>query len=184
MIAAHLLLLQAHVQHRHSSAPKSEVASVKRFTQNFYDWYIRMGNERDQAWFHGDHAAFRKKFPYPDEPWDYVAIKLRPQLFSPEIRRGLEKDRAEQDKHPGELWGLDFDPIVSGQDPADHYWVSKIERKGKSWRVSMMSRYGQRAHQADVIAVVEKTNTKEGWRFTDFIYDKDFDLFKALQAPN
>ena len=145
----------AHLQH--GSAP-AETASVHRFVQGFYDWYLpRVFNGK------GD--------PEMD------ALKSKTSVFSPELRQALMEDRAAQSKDPSEVVGLDFDPFLNSQDPAKRYSVGKVEHKGQSWLVTVYSSYSTK--EPAVTAQVEKG--RQGFRFTNFLYGKGENLLGTLR---
>ena len=145
---------------QHKPSQSGDGASVRKFVQGFYDWYVPRALKGDA---------------------ETLALKTKPALFSPEIRKGLEEDRRAAEKNPDEIVGLDFDPFLNSQDLADTYTVKKVEQKGSRWFASVYGHYkGQKEDSAaSVVAQVEKTKT--GWRFTNFLYGKDDDLLKTLK---
>ncbi len=125
--------------------------SARDFTQEFYSWYVRTAQS--------EHAA---------PAWDFV-LKHRSSSFSPELRLALKEDSAAQDKSPGELVGLDFDPFLASQDPEDHYEVGKVTRKGDSYWVEVYGvRSGKRMEPAAVLAELVRKNGH--WLFVNFHY--------------
>src|SRR5689334_3431933 len=108
--------------------PKAEVASVRRFVQRFYDWYT-------------------PKVLHENIDAEHLALVKKAQEFPPTIRKALLEDwQAQHDwtaKGEDGIVGIDWDPFLSGQDPANKYWVRNIDRKGKLWRVSVWSHYGE-----------------------------------------
>ncbi len=140
----------------------AESGSVRRFVQGFYDWYT------PKAFGSGDA--------------ELAALKTKSEMFTPELRRALLEDWKASSENADEIVGLDFDPFLNSQDPYTKYLAEKVEKKGASWLVSVYgsSKEGKSA-VADVIAKVEKTKGKYGWRFTNFIYDKSSNLLGVLR---
>jgi len=146
---------------------RAEIASVRRFVQRFYDWYT-------------------PKVLHENVDAEHLALVKKGAEFAPELRHALLDDwQAQHDwnaKGNDGIVGIDWDPFLSGQDPANRYCVKKIERNGKRWRVSVWSHYGEQSHEPDVIAIVEKSKTQFGWEFVDFDYGKEGTLLEALKA--
>lgn len=158
-----LLALQTHKSPAPRVSSRAEVASVRRFAQTFYDWYTPKALQENVD---AEHLALTQKGP----------------LFSPELRRALMDDwQAQHAKGVVDIVGIDWDPFLGGQDPADRYWVEKISQKGRTWRVSVWSAYGKQSHKPDVIAIVEKSKVTQRWQFTNFEYGDSFDLLKSLR---
>jgi hypothetical protein len=84
-----------------------DASSCRRFAQQFYDWYAPLT---------------QKEAATPS--WD-VALEQKSELFSAQLVKLLKADSLARSKAQGELVGLDFDPFVGGQDPADHYDVRR-----------------------------------------------------------
>jgi hypothetical protein len=151
----------------------AEIASVRRFTQRFYNWYC------DKLAI--EFATPSKRGHDPIEA-DVRAVRTKRDMFTPELRRALLCDRAAQEKNTEYIVGLDSDPFVSGQDPASHYTVRKIEHRRNFWYASVWSMYGKQTHEPDVIAKVERTKGKHGWRFVNFLYSDGDNLIDTLRA--
>jgi hypothetical protein len=145
---------------QHKPAPSSDAASVKKFVQTFYDWYTPRAMKGDA---------------------ETLALKAKANLFSADIRKGLDEDRKAAEKNADEIVGLDMDPFLNSQDPADKYTVKKVEQKGNAWLATVYGHYkGQKEDpEPSVTAQVEKT--KQGWRFTNFLYGKGDNLLKTLK---
>lgn len=137
---------------------RADIASVRRFGQHFYDWYAdKVAKEIDRD---------------SEEEADVLALKTKPEMFTPQVRSALLADREAQEKDKDYIVGIDWDPFLGGQDPARHYRVRKIEHRGQDWLLTVWSVYGQQTHQPDVIAKVEKSNG--GWRFVNFLYSDNY----------
>ncbi len=158
-----LLAVQTQKRPVHPASPV-EVASVRRFAQQFYDWYTPKAN--------ADNSIDA----------EHLALTTRPPAFSPELRRALLEDWTAQSKVTGGIVGIDWDPFLGGQDPESRYWVRRIQHRGQIWLVSVWSAYAKQSHEPDVIAHVEKSGGKYGWCFTNIVYGKDKgdDLLNAL----
>jgi hypothetical protein len=95
----------------------------------------------------------------------------------------LKADAAAQKRAEGEIVGIDFDPFVGSQDPADHYEIRKIFLKGESclvevWR-SSASEKPWKPDKPDVIAELSKRYGQ--WRFKNFQYpEANSDLISQL----
>jgi hypothetical protein len=113
---------------------------------------------------------------------EMAALKTKAEMFAPDLRRALLEDWRASEKNADEIVGLDFDPFLNSQDPYTKYSAEKVEKKGNSWLVSVFgsSKEGK-SPRADVIAKVEKTKSKYGWRFTNFIYDSGENLLGILK---
>ena len=145
------------------AASPEESKSAQAFVQDFYTWY---GQEEKKE--HGVALS------------DY-AIKTKPQLFSAAIVQGLREDEAAQAKVPGEVVGLDFDPILNAQDDCGPYKAGKVKVAGAAYRVELFDHCSDsKPARPAVIAAVEKRNG--AWVFVDFIYPGSGDLFSELQA--
>ncbi|MEA2552688.1 MAG: hypothetical protein QOJ65_864, partial [Fimbriimonadaceae bacterium] len=111
----------------------SEAASVRRFVQDFYDWYIPMENRRDEARL--NKVKLHKKDQADEMPDEIVAINSRPEMFSRELRHALLEDRKAQEKNSDYIVGIDFDPFTDAQDIANHGLAGRAEHKGHYWLV-------------------------------------------------
>ena len=120
------------------------VRSAAKFTQDFYDWYRGQGDRMD------------------------LALKDRRAAFEPTLLAALDADGAAQDRHPGEIVGLDWDPFTASQDPCDPYHVAGAAWHGDTVNVPVWHGCKDEApaSKPDVIAQVMRTPT--GWVFVDF----------------
>ena len=103
MLAAVVALLFPAICPAQVALPSPESSSCRRFSQQFYDWYVPFTQKN-------------LRLPASD-----VALQRRGGVFSPELLHALRVDSEAQARAKGELVGLDFDPFVGSQDPADHY---------------------------------------------------------------
>ena len=158
VLIATLVLAQAGARQSHHV---SDTASARRFVQRFYDWYSpRVGDDVDR---------------YPELDYMMIALRTKRGMFTPELRHLLAEDEALKDRHPGELYGLDFEPFLAGQDFPKHYKVGTVRRKGKFWYVHVTGLNDAEWRSNNVpslVAVVEKHKSQYGWRFTNFVYSE------------
>jgi hypothetical protein len=104
-------------------APQSqESLSCQRFAQQFYDWYVPFTQKQLSG------------------PASDVALQRKPTVFSLNLLHALRTDSEAQTRAKGELVGLDFDPFLGSQDPADRYEARHATVNGGTcsigvWRV-------------------------------------------------
>ena len=137
---------------QHSPKPSEDAISVKKFVQNFYDWYTPRALKADN---------------------EMRTLTEKAAMFTPQLRQALIEDRRAQEKVSDEIVGLDFDPFLNSQDPAEKYTVKKVEHKGNAWLATVFGRYKGQKEDTDASVVAQVERTKTGWRFTNFIYGKD-----------
>jgi hypothetical protein len=152
------VLLAAQAKSTHSPAK-----SPTEFVEQFYRWYTPV--------------ALREN---PTPAWD-IALKLKRSHFSPQLARLLKEDSDAQAACE-ELVGLDFDPIVGSQEPAERYEVGEPIRKGQLYKVDIYAvRYGSRSEKPDVkCEFVEKGGH---FLFVNFFYRDGRDLLTILKSP-
>lgn len=95
---------------------KSDESLCRQFVVDFYKWYAPKHTLED-------------------------AVKERGSQFSAKLYRALKKDIDAASKSPGEIVGLDFDPILNGQDIADRYRVGKCRKKDGKYFVDVYSEW-------------------------------------------
>lgn len=137
--------------------------SSREFVQEFYQWYVSV------ALSDSDTPA-----------WD-TALKRKGSDFSPELSRLLREDSADQ-ATCSDLIGLDFDPFLSTQDPADHYDVGDISHEGQDYRAAIFSAEdGKRSEKPQVTA--EFSEHEGHWFFVNFYYRQGGNLLEILRSP-
>jgi hypothetical protein len=110
-----------------------------------------------------------------------IALKYKRSAFSPPLTRLLEQDRAAQAKCQ-ELVGLDFDPFLNTQDPAEHYVVREIARHDQYYVVDIYSvQFGEKSKEPSVRAEVSESDGH--WFFDNFLYPGGRDLVTLLKLP-
>jgi len=145
-------------------AAASAEQSCREFAQSFYDWYA----------------------PATQVPGASAEIvtQRRAELLSPALLRALNADFAAQARANGELVGLDFDPFVGSQDPADHYAARGTKLNGSDclvevWRDSPNDT-AAKSNQPDVVA--ELATASGRWKFVNFRYPAvNADLLSTLE---
>lgn len=111
-----------------------------------------------------------------------MALKLRARSFSPNLFRALRIDAEAQARTKGEIVGIDFDPFLGSQDPANRYEVRAVAQRGsvcsvEVWHLPTDPTMG--ATHPEVIA--DLTLVQGGWQFSNFRYpDIDSDLLTVL----
>lgn len=142
-----------------------ESSSCRTFVQNFYNWYI---------------AKSKPSGDYPEE----IALKARGESFSPELRKGLKEDLDAAAKSPGEIVGLDFDPIMASQVDVPRCTAEKVTNKGKSYFVDVYS-FLNGKKEAKVSVQPELIQVNGKWQFVNFHYlsdSKPDDLLHILKV--
>ena len=132
--------------------------SIRAAVQEFYDWYVPKALSADIS-----------------RAWE-LTFKDRSSNFSPELSRLLKEDSDAQAKC-SELVGLDWDPILSGQNPAEHYEVGNIRSEGAAAKGAEIYRAdvfrvesGEKSPKPDVTAEFVVDN--ESWYFVNFYYHR------------
>jgi hypothetical protein len=137
------------------AAPHSlESSSCQLFAQQFYDWYVPIAQK-----------------PL-DGPASDVALQRRAVVFSPQLLHALRMDSEAQALAKGDIVGLDFDPFLGSQDPADHYEARQATVKNGTcsvgvWRASPTD---TSAKMDGPEAVAQLKQQNGSWRFVNFTY--------------
>lgn len=157
-----LLTLPYSLEAQAKAKPKRHISS-REFVEWFYQWYVPVALS--------DSAT---------PAWD-TALKRKSADFSPELARLLHEDSAAQAKC-NELIGLDFDPFLNTQDPADRYEVGNISHEGQDYRAAIFSvEGGKRSEKPQVTA--EFSEHKGHWLFVNFCYPDGTNILKILKSP-
>jgi hypothetical protein len=162
------LLLAAFALAGQACLAADDNASCQAFVQKFYDWYIGQSN------------ASSAKAAGPLE----VALKTRSHAFSAELGKRLREDVAASAKSPGEIVGLDFDPILNTQEQANKCKAEKVSERRNSFFVDVYSiSGGKKGAEPDVQPELTHNNGK--WQFVNFHYKidkKNDDLLHILKS--
>jgi hypothetical protein len=149
-----------------SSARASDAsleASARDFVQQFYDSYV-------------PKAAAEKRGP----AWRF-AIDDMSARFDGELLEALKDDAAAEAQSGDESDGLDFDPFMNSQDPAERYEVGSVSQDGPTFLANVYAvASGKRSAEPSVIAALAH---KDGhWLFVNFRYPGNDDLLTILRV--
>jgi len=154
------LVLQASSAHADDS---SLAAASRDFVQKFYDAYV------PQA--HAERTT----------PASQFAIDSLSASFGGDLLAALKEDAAAQAKSTDEVVGLDFDPFLNSQDPAERYEVGSATQAGTKYLVDVYAvTSGKRSPDPAVIAELVYENGH--WLFTNFRYPGNDDLLTVLRT--
>lgn len=141
-----------------SSSPcDSGAASARAFASTFYDWYF-------------SNVAAKSL------PWS-TALEQAPQSFKPTLLKSLADDAAAQ-AAADEIVGVDFDPFLNAQDPADSYSIGSATEQNGQCIIQVLGKIGSHAPTVNLTAVV--TGTPGHWQFENFRYGSAGDLVTIL----
>lgn len=141
----------------------AQPASARAFVSGFYNWYVPLAL-KDRA-----------------EPAWLIPLREKKAEFAPQLIRLLQADAAAQSKCE-DLVGLDFDPFLNSQDPAEHYEVGRIKQQGSIFTAEIYrAQAGQRSSTPDVTASFAKRDHR--WMFLNFYYSQGANLVALLKAP-
>jgi hypothetical protein len=120
------------------------------FVQQFYDWYVPIALKGNSN----------------EPPWD-VALRVRSSLFSQDMASALKKEEAIQAKVQDA--GIDADPFLNSQDPAEKYVVGTVRVDASHCRVDVYGIYsGRRSEKPEVYP--ELALEDGHWVFVNFGY--------------
>lgn len=148
-----VLLVAPGISLGQTSGSSEPAKACRQVAQGFYDWYVPIALKEEEA------SA------------SDIALRDKPSVFSPELVRALNEDSQAQQKADGDLVGLDFDPFLNSQDPAQHYVLRNVTVKGDKCMVEVHSEVtGRTSPKPDVVA---ELSLKSGrWLFVNFHYGK------------
>lgn len=129
---------------------------VVHFVEEFYQWYT---------------PVFRKG------GWWNTAIQKKSTCFDVSLLKALKEDALAQDRNPGEIVGLDFDPFLNAQDIVKSYRVGKAEKKGDNYHVSVFAGGKQKRPQI----IVEVSFRQGQCFFVNFHYPEMGNLRTLLK---
>jgi len=140
---------------------QDDSASVRKFVQEFYDWYAPLARQPSSV------------------PAFVFALRKRPVAFSPSLAKALQDDADAQAKVTDDIVGIDWDPFLNTQDPEARYAVGEITRSGATYRVEVRAvRAGRERAKPDVVA--EVAGAAGQWRFVNFHSPDGDDLLRDL----
>jgi hypothetical protein len=139
------------------AAESDREKSCRIFVQDFYDWYVAPTNTDAQ------HKT--------GELSSDDAVQRKPQLFESKLLKLLVEDRRVQDRNPGYITGLDFDPFTNSQDPDPKYEAKSAAIWDERCRVSVWGkRDGEQRAEVDPDVEAELEFTSGKWLFINFDY--------------
>jgi hypothetical protein len=153
--------------HAQAKSAQKVSTSLPDFVRSFYDWYV-------------PKALAENAVPASER-----AIKYRSSSFSPELIRALREDSEAQAKAQGTIVGLDFDPFLNSQDPAERYRIGPITKRGSHYWVDVYGVWpGKKREKPDVVPELMHKNGH--WIFVNFHYEMkeypdDGDLLTILK---
>jgi hypothetical protein len=141
----------------------SPEAEAKAFVQKFYDAYMPVVQAEKEA------------------PASNYVVEKMSGVLDPVLLAGLKEDMAAAAAAPeGELVGLDFDPFLDAQDPADRYEVTSVSKKGTTYLADVYCvTEGKRSDKPCVVPELVQDNGT--WRFVNFDYPEGGDLLTVLK---
>ena len=141
----------------------STEADAKAFVQKFYDTYMPVVQAEKDA------------------PASNYVVEKMSAVLDPVLLAGLKEDMAAAANAPeGDEVGLDFDPFLDAQDPADRYEVKSVSRKGTTYLADVYCvTEGKRSDKPCVVPELVQDNGK--WRFVNFDYPEGGDLLTVLK---
>src|SRR5215813_2475213 len=141
----------------------SPEADAKAFVQKFYDTYMPVVQAEKDA------------------PASNYVVEKMSAVLDPVLLAGLKEDMAAAAAAPeGEEVGLDFDPFLDSQDPADRYEVKSVSKKGTTYLADVYCKTeGKWSDKPCVVPELEQDNGK--WRFVNFDYPEGGDLLTVLK---
>ncbi len=158
------LLLPCALQAQPKSVRESS-KSARTFVQSFYDWYVPIQEAQHYR-----------------SAWSLI-LKSKKSMFSQALIEAIENDIEAQDKSDaadGGIVGIDWDPFLSTQDPAEHYIVGGVSRRAGNYRVAVHRILsGKKQSKPDVL--VELTLSNGHWIFINFHTPEKGDLLSALK---
>ena len=161
VVIYYLLLLVLHASSG-QAADSSLAASSREFVQKFYASYVpkALAGHTGPAW--------------------QFAIDKMSASFDGGLLGALKDDLAAQAQSSGDdIVGLDFDPFLNSQDPAERYEVGSARQEGTKYLVDVypvMS--GKRSKEPSVVPELAYENGH--WLFVNFRYPGDDDLLTIL----
>ncbi len=155
------------------SKPEDKAESCRKFVQGFYDWYVQNWDTPDD-----------KKTP--DEGGTVErALKNYGRNFSVQLATMLKQDEAAQ-YAAHEIVGLDFDPIVNGQDIDGKFTVPDVSMNNDHCFANVYETPEGNQQPATPTVVPELTVSGNTWIFVNFHFPAEdkypaYDLIQFLQ---
>ncbi|MDQ7824966.1 MAG: DUF3828 domain-containing protein [Candidatus Eremiobacteraeota bacterium] len=131
----------------------------------FYKWYFKNVPAIDPV-----KGPEHKPFTYRDN------FSQAKDFFQPDLYRMLSMAFT---KGPSDGDWIDFDPFINAQMGARGYKMGKSALKGNRATVTVSILPGRGSTWKDI--PVELTKSGGTWRISNYLYDKDFDLYRFLK---
>lgn len=135
--------------------------------QEFYTWYSNLAKNNS---------------PKTKSPLEQAVVQ-KASCFSPSLLSQLKEDIKASSENPGEVVGLDFDPILNSQDIATPYKVEEVAVKDAHYFAKVYGTLnGKKCTKPDVTPELVLSGGK--WTFVNFHYDQDkpsTDLLEVLK---
>jgi len=140
--------------------------SCSRFVKSFYDWYLQIAKKQNNM--------------APVERAEHD----KASYFSADLLAQLKADSKASAQNPGEVVGLDFDPILNSQELAARYDIGKVTVKNERYKVEVYGTLnGKKSTKPDVTPELAFSNGR--WTFVNFLYEGNeppTDLLKVLKS--
>lgn len=149
-----ILALSARPLSSQTTGERESQESCRKFVQAFYDWYLSK-----------EAASGNLSVP----SWD-VALKSKANVLSLQLHRQLKADLDAQEKCPGEICVLDFDPFLNSQDPSAYFKALSVSHKSSSYWVDV---YGFESGKRREHVIPELIQQSGRWIFVNFHYGKN-----------
>jgi hypothetical protein len=143
------------------SSQALDSSAVRRFVQEFYDWYMPLARKGDRS------------------PTYWSVLTASPRFLRPEIASALREDSAARFARPMQREYLNYDPFLDSQDPCDGYEITRLWRSGASYNVTVRQRCSPPGYQKQQPTVVV-TREDGVWRISNVVYDRGGDLMSEL----
>jgi Protein of unknown function (DUF3828) len=150
-----LLIGSSSVMGQSKDSTTTPSQACAEFVGQFYSWYIAKEAELVKA--NSRKSALD------------VSLSDKKSSFSPALVKALKEDFAAAKKSPGEIVGLDFDPILNAQDVAERYLLGKVTVKDDHYRVEVFGVWGGKKNKKPDV-VPELVLEKGRWVFVNFYY--------------
>jgi hypothetical protein len=179
-----------------SRVETDEQKSCRQFVQEFYDWNVADLNE---GICHASKGSDLNSCKVARDPQSVAALTLRvgstvlrrkerpvDSVYGPQLYKMLKHDLDTQAKTPGEITGLDFDPVLATNgDGSPSYRVHAVFTQGEKCHVSVWRVDGGGGHIQTIDPDLERLNGR--WVFVNFhYYDEKFkdtgDLVQLLKS--
>ena len=137
------------------AAAQPPVDSCKKFVDSFYAWYLPRILKTPDIFM--------------------VALKTKPDAFSPALRDALQKDFDAQTKVKEDIVGIDYDPFLGSQEPAETYNVKNVAMKNGSCFAEIWGKWPASSNDKNPKpdAIAELKPVGDAWQFVNFSYPYD-----------